>query len=264
MAGTNSTLNHLTLLKKDKKMPSIILVEPQLGVNIGMAARAMLNCNLTDLRLVSPRDGWPNDEAIAASADASIVIENTRVYQTTHDAIADLELVFASTARSRDMVKRTINPGEAISEISLFIKTGGKAGVLFGRESKGLKNNDVALADAILSIPLNPSFSSLNLAQAVYTIGYEWISQKKRGISLKKDFTKKIQPANKQDLIQMLEHLEQELDKSGFLRNQEKRPSMLRNLKNMFVRAQLTDQEVRTFRGVIKALASSQKSHTTN
>jgi len=264
MAGTNSTLNHLTPSKKNKKTPSIILIEPQLGVNIGMAARAMLNCNLTDLRLVSPRDGWPNDEAIAASADASIVIENTRVYQTTHDAIADLELVFATTARSRDMVKRTISPGAAISEVSSFVKTGGKAGVLFGRESKGLKNNDVALADAILSIPLNPSFSSLNLAQAVYTIGYEWISQKKKGINYKKDFIKKFQPANKQNLTQMLNHLEQELDKSGFLRNQEKRPSMLRNLQNMFVRAQLTEQEVRTFRGVIKALASSNKNYKKN
>jgi tRNA/rRNA methyltransferase len=242
--------------------PAIILVGPQLGENIGMAARAMLNCGLSDLRLVKPRDGWPNADAVAASADAELVIENTRVYQTTGDAIADLELVFATTARPRDMTKRVVTPGQASQELHTFIEGGGKAGVLFGREAKGLVNDDVALADAVLSVPLNPSFSSLNLAQAVYTIGYEWIRQGDQTPPSEISSPKDTRPGTKLELGHLFEHLEAELDDSGFLRIAQKRPTMVRNLRNMFGRANLTAQEIQTLRGVITSLAGKRKTRS--
>ena len=244
--------------------PAIILVQPQLGENIGMAARAMLNCGLTDLRLVKPRDGWPNDDAVAASADAEPVIENTRVYQTTRDAIADLELVFATTARPRDMTKRVVTPKRATQELREFIAGGGKAGVLFGKEAKGLVNDDVALADAVLSVPLNPAFSSLNLAQAVYTVGYEWIRYGDKTPASEISYPKDTRPGNKLQLTHLFEHLESELDDSGFLRIPEKRPTMVRNLRNMLGRADLTEQEIRTLRGVITALVGKRKKPKTS
>jgi len=259
VAGTDSSRRPRDDTGPSNGGPAIVLVQPQLGENIGMAARAMLNCGLTDLRLVKPRDGWPNDDAVAASADAQLVIENTRVYQTTSDAIADLELVFATTARPRDMTKRVVTPGQATDELHQFMSAGGKAGVLFGRESKGLINDDVVLADAVLSVPLNPAFSSLNLAQAVYTVGYEWIRSGDQTLASEISYPKDTQPGNKLQLRHLFEHLESELEDSGFLRTPEKRPTMVRNLRNMLGRAGLTDQEIRTLRGVITALAGKRK-----
>lgn len=259
MAGTDSTRTDITNASPYGRGPAIILVEPQLGENIGMAARAMLNCGLTDLRLVRPRDGWPNDDAVAASADADNVIERTRVYQTTKDAIGDLGLVFATTARPRDMTKRVVTPKAAVSEMATFLNTGGNIGVLFGRESKGLKNDDVALADAVLSVPLNPSFSSLNLAQAVYTVAYEWFQSHDETPPSELALPKGTRPGNKRELVGLFEHLEAALDASGFLRNEEKRPIMARNLRNMFGRAGLSEQEIRTLRGVISSLEKNRK-----
>jgi len=261
VAGTDSSVPDL-IWHRDSGSgggPSIILVGPQLGENIGMAARAMLNCGLTDLRLVKPRDGWPNDDAVAASADAEQVIENTRVYQTTQDAVADIELLFATTARPRDMTKRVVTPGQAAAELHKFSQSGGRVGVLFGRESKGLVNDDVALADAVLSVPLNPAFRSLNLAQAVYTVAYEWIRMADRTAPSEVSYPKGTRPGNKLELTRLFEHLEDELDRSGFLRNVEKRPTMVRNLRNMFGRADLTEQEIRTLRGVITSLVGSRR-----
>ena len=259
MAGTDSSQQGASEKTLSSGAPAIVLVAPQLGENIGMAARAMLNCGLTDLRLVKPRDGWPNADAVAASADAELVIENTRVYQTTRDAIADLELVFATTARPRDMTKRVVTPAQATEELHGFIAGGGKAGVLFGRESKGLINDDVVLCDAVLSVPLNPSFSSLNLAQAVYTVGYEWIRHHDQTPSSDISYPKDTRPGNKLELTHLFEHLEAELDDSGFLRNEDKRPTMVRNLRNMVGRAGLTEQEIRTLRGVITSLVGKRK-----
>jgi len=260
MAGTDSSrLGTGDNASSTGRGPAIILVQPQLGENIGMAARAMLNCGLTDLRLVRPRDGWPNDDAVAASAGAEPVIENTRVYQTTRDAIADLELVFATTARPRDMVKRVVTPAGATDELRRFISGGGKAGVLFGRESKGLINDDVVLADAVLSVPLNPAFCSLNLAQAVYTVAYEWIRFADDTPDSETSCPKDTRPGNKLELTHLFEHLESELDDSGFLRIPDKRPNMVRNLRNMLGRAGLTEQEIRTLRGVITSLVGKRK-----
>ena len=245
----------------DAPGPVIVPVEPQLGENIGMAARAMLNCRLTELRLVKPRDGWPSDEATAAAAGADGVVEGARVFDTTADAVADLERVFATTARNRDMTQRILTPRQAGAEIRQFMADGNaKAGVLFGREAKGLKNDDLALCDAVVMAPVNPAFSSLNLAQAVFCIGYEWLLAD-LGDGPGEDgggrlaMAKETRPANKAELRRLFEHLEKELDASGFLHVKEKRPVMVRNIRNMLQRAQLTEQEVRTLRGIITSLA---------
>ena len=259
MAGTDST--------KEQALgpgPVIVLVEPQLGENIGMAARAMLNCGLTQLRLVKPRDGWPSDEAKAASAGADAVLAEAKLFETTADAVADLERVFAATARPRDMTKRILTPRQAAGEIRSFAATGGpgsgQAGVLFGPEAKGLTNDDLALADAVIMAEMNPAFRSLNLAQAVFCVSYEWLmaaaEDPEGGSGGTLAMPKETRPANKAELEGLFKHLEGELEASGFLRVAEKRPVMARNIRNIFQRAGLTEQEVRTLRGVIASLAA--------
>jgi tRNA/rRNA methyltransferase len=234
--------------------PAIILIEPQLGENIGTAVRAMYNCGLTDLRLVRPRDGWPNAKAAAAASGADIVLEKARLYDRAEDAIAALRHVYATTARDRYMVKRILTPRLAAGEIRGLMAEGEDCGILFGPERTGLLNEHIALADTVISVPLNPAFSSLNLAQAVLLVGYEWFTAA--------DATPPAQlatghsrPAGKDQLIAFFEHLEEELDRNGFMRNAEKRPSMVRNLRNLFQRAQCTEQELRTLHGVVTAFA---------
>ncbi len=156
--------------------PAIILVEPQLGENIGTAARAMMNCALDDLRLVRPRDGWPSDRAIAAASGADVVLDRARLYPSVPAAIADLVHVYAATARDRGMVRREVTPRQAAGEMHARLAAGEACGVLFGPERTGLLNDDVTLADTVLTVPLNPGFSSLNLAQAVMIVGYEWFT----------------------------------------------------------------------------------------
>src|SRR5919106_2579860 len=168
MAGTNHSRSGIT------GGPAIILVEPQLGENIGTAARAMMNCGLDDLRLVRPRDGWPNDKAVAAASGADRVLAKARLYPSVEAAIGDLGHVYASTARNRYMVKRELTPRRAAEEMRGCLDAGEPCGVLFGPERTGLVNDHIALADTVIAVPLNPAFSSLNLAQAVLLIGYEW------------------------------------------------------------------------------------------
>jgi tRNA/rRNA methyltransferase len=232
--------------------PAIILVNPQLGENIGTTARAMYNCGLTDMRLVKPRDGWPNERAKAAASGADIVLEKARLFDTLEEAVADLHHVYATTARDRYMVKRILLPRKAASEIRMFMKADESCGILFGAERMGLLNEHIALADTVLNVPLNPAFSSLNLAQAVLVIGYEWFTsgddtpdeQMAMGHST---------PATKESLIQFFGHLEEELDRSGFMREPDKRPSMVRNIRNLFQRAGCTENELRTLHGVVTA-----------
>jgi tRNA/rRNA methyltransferase len=255
MAGTDHRRRAL------KGGPAIILVEPQLGENIGTAARAMYNCGLTELRLVKPRDGWPSKKAQAAASGADPVLEKAQLYDTVEAAIADLRHVYASTARDRYMVKRILTPQKAAGEMRAYLSAGEACGILFGPERTGLLNEHIALADTVLTVPLNPAFSSLNLAQAVLLIGYQWFSsgdetpeeQMALGHSL---------PATKDKLIQFFAHLEEELDRAGFLRDPEKRPSMLRNLRNLFQRAQCTEQELRTLHGVVTAFCGPRKRKT--
>lgn len=234
--------------------PAIILVEPQLGENIGTAARAMYNCGLTDLRLVRPRDGWPSEKARAAASGADIVLDRARLFDRVEDAIADLRHAYATTARDRDMVKRVVTPRFAAGEMRRRDAAGEACGILFGRERTGLVNDDVALADTVLSVPLNPAFSSLNLAQAVLLVGYEWLTagDATPGEQLATGHSR---PATKAEYLRFFEHLEEELDRSGFMRSAEKRPVMVRNLRNLLQRAQLTEQELRTLHGVITAFA---------
>ena len=233
--------------------PAIVLVAPQLGENIGAAARAMYNFGLTDLRLVAPRDGWPNAKARASASGADVVIDGARVFDTTAQAIADLRHVYAATARPRDARKAVMTPAHAARSMRAVSPEGAGCGVLFGGERAGLDNDDMALAEVIVSVPVNPAFSSLNLAQAVLLMGYEWFHAG--------DATPDVQtddgptgPATKADLIGLFEHLESELERGGFLYPPEKAPTIARNIRTMLQRARLTEQEVRTFRGIIKAL----------
>ncbi len=234
--------------------PAIILVEPQLGENIGTAARAMMNCALDDLRLVRPRDGWPSAKAVAAASGADWVLDRARLYPSAEAAIADLVHVYASTARDRGIVRREVTPHQAAAEMQAHTAAMEPCGVLFGPERTGLLNDDITLADTVLTVPLNPGFSSLNLAQAVMIVGYEWYTA---GIDApaKTVHTGLSRPASKAELLNFFEHLEEALIKNGFLRNRESRPSMVRNLRSLFQRARCTEQELRTLHGVVTAFA---------
>ncbi len=246
MAGTNQKKTKIT------GGPAVILVDPQLGENIGTAARAMYNFGLTDLRLVNPRDGWPNERARSASSGALAVIDGAKVCGSTAEALADLSWVAATTARPREQTKPVMSPEEAVSDMMARQGGGTRLGLMFGRERSGLHNDDVARANILVTYPVNPAFASLNLAMAVLLFGYEWFKAAEApgwGPNLQPE------PAPQRDLEYMFEHLEKELDTANFLLPPEKRPGMIRNIRSIFLRAGLTEQEVRTMRGVITALA---------
>lgn len=234
--------------------PVIVLVRPQLGENIGMAARAMLNCGLSSLRLVKPRDGWPNPKAERAASGADVVLDKARVFDTVAEAVADLQRVVATTARNRELAQRIVTPRRAAAEMRDWIGVGDKVGILFGPERTGLENDDMVLADTALSIPLNPQFSSLNVAQAVLLVSYEWAAavDDTRASRMSDHSTR---PATKDELQNLFDHLERALDQSGFLRHKAMRPAMVNNLRALLQRAYMTEQEVRTFHGVIKFLS---------
>ena len=234
--------------------PAVILVNPQLGENIGAAARAMLNFGLTELRLVAPRDGWPNPASEATAAGALSVLENVTVYETTAEAVADLSFLLAATARRRELEIPVIGTETVGAELQAHARAGTRSGILFGAEKAGLKNEDVVLCDHILTYPINPAFHSLNLAQAVGVFGYIWKSAENAAPPAVFD-TDPAEAASREDLIRMFEHLEDELDKAGFFFPADKKTLMSRNIRAPFTRAKMTAQEVRTFRGIIKALA---------
>jgi len=238
--------------------PVIILVRPQLAVNIGMSARAMANFGLTDLRLVAPRDGWPRTGAYrkgayAAAAGAVLLLESARLFDTVEAAILDLNFVWATTARERGQHKTILTPAEAMPESARKIASGEKHGVLFGPERTGLANDDVALADAIITFPVNPAFASLNLAQAVLLTGYEWM----RAVTDAKPPFSAVQrsPAAPREMaLSFFDYLEAELERADFFRPLSKQPVMRRNLRNLFHRMQLTEQDVRSLRGMVVRL----------
>ncbi|MGB0681917.1 MAG: RNA methyltransferase [Magnetovibrionaceae bacterium] len=254
MAGTDRTRLSKAEAKIDPQAPAVILVQPQLPENIGMVARAMLNCGLTDLRLVAPREGWPDERAWRPASGADLVLDEAKLFETTAEAVSDLQRIYATTARGRDMTKQVVTPVRAADEMRQGVGAGIRSGILFGKESRGLSNDDIALADTILMVPLNPAFSSLNLAQAVLLMGYEWFQSGDRTPPAELQIFPNTRPAEKAELIGFFEHLERELDDCGFLKPVEKRPAMVRNLRNCFQRAQLTEQEIRTLRGVISGL----------
>ena len=248
MAGTDTSIK-IELLPT----PAVILCEPQLGENIGTAARAMANFGLWDLRLVRPRDGWPNERAIAAASRADHVLEKVRVFETLEAAIADLKLVYATTARSRDMQKEVIGPEEASINMAQHVAAGQGVGLLFGRERWGLLNEEVAMADAIVTLPVEPAFASLNIAQAVLLMSYEWRRHGGAGKAL--PFGDGLfETAPREELVGLFEHLEGVLDQSGFFTNADKRPSMINNLRTALTRGRFSAQEIRTLRGVISSI----------
>ncbi|MCW2315426.1 tRNA/rRNA methyltransferase [Rhodoblastus acidophilus] len=238
--------------------PSIILVRPQLAVNIGMCARAMANFGLSNLRLVSPREGWPRtdarrESAYAAAAGAVHLLENATVYDTTAAAIADLNFVWATTARERGQFKRVETPAAAMPECARATQSGEKQGILFGPERTGLDNDDIALASAILTFPVNPAYGSLNLAQAVLLCGYEYFKAREGG-ALPFAQEERSPPAQREMTLSFFEFLEGHLERSEFFKPDSKRPVMQRNLRNMFHRMNLTQQDVRTLWGAVVRL----------
>ncbi len=236
--------------------PLVILARPQMGENIGAAARAMYNFGLDKLRITSPRDGWPNDKALAMAAGAASVVEAAEVFDDLPAAVADLNYVVASSARGRDLAKPILSPEEAARALRAHHAAGEKVGMLFGAERSGLANEEVALADAVVTIPANPAFPSLNLGQAVLLLSYEWM-RTSGNPELPRTGRAHAPQAAKAELIQLFEALEEALIHSGFLMSVEKRPAMILNLRSMLSRAELTEQEVRTLRGIIVSLARS-------
>jgi len=237
--------------KTAQNPPAVILVEPQLGENIGTTARAMMNTGLEDLRLVDPKQDWLSEKALAAASGADRILTRAVKYDRVADAVADLHTVYASTARRREMVKPLMSARAAAAD--MHARTDLKLGILFGRERDGLTNGEIALADIIVEVPLNPEHSSMNLAQAVLIVGYEWFQAAYEGPHEMVTLNRAV-PASKEVLIGLFEHLEQELITCGFLRNEQKIPSMIVNIRNMLQRAELTEQEVRTLHGIVTEL----------
>jgi tRNA/rRNA methyltransferase len=233
--------------------PAVILCRPQLGENIGSAARAMKNFGLSDLRLVAPRDGWPNEKADAMAVTAKDVLENARVFETLHDALSDLNIVFATTARDRGITKEILTPAEGARRLRAA-EPGAKTGLLFGNERAGLENEDVSLADAVITIP-TAEFASLNLGQAVLLCCYEWFRLEDDTPSSRIEFSPLHRRPTREELFQLFDHLEGELTRTGFLYPPDKREHMQRAIRATIHRAQLTYQEVQTMRGMIVALA---------
>ena len=234
--------------------PAFILVRPQLAENVGTAARAMMNCALEEMRLVDPDEDHLCSRAIAASSGAEEILRQAKVFKTVAEAVAVLQKVYATTGRSRDMINSVFTGQGMAKDILENSGRGVRCGVLFGPERTGLENEDLAYADAIVNIPLNPKHCSLNLAQAVLLTGYELfrLSDMTQERFLAMPNT---EPANKQETEHLFDHLEQELDKAGYFKSPEKRPRMMRNLRNIFMRAELTSQDVRTLHGVIADLS---------
>lgn len=240
--------------------PVIILVHPQLVENIGMTARAMANCALGELRVVDPRDPWPlgghhRERMMAASSGADDILEAAQVFNTVEDAIKDLNYVYATTSRSHDMVNKILTPRAAIPDMVQRIEDGQKVGVMFGPERMGLINDYIVLANAKITIPLNPAFMSLNLAQTVLLIGYEWFQARDKTPAAQIDRGKS-RPASREEYLNFYRRLEAALDDAGFFTTAQMRPTMTRSLQNMLERAEMTEQEIRTWHGVIKALVT--------
>ena len=238
--------------------PIVVLVEPQLGENIGAAARAMANFGLERLRLVKPRQRWPNDKAVMMAAGADRILDGAVIYDSLEAAIADCAFVLATTARAHDQAKPVVGAAEATAEMADHVAAGETVAIVFGRERNGLENDEVALADRILTLPVNPAFASLNLAQAVVVVAYEWFKLATGG-KLPFAMPQKSAPAAKEQLLAFFASLERELETVEFFRPPDKRETMQINLRNIFTRLQPTQQDIQTLHGVIMAIAEGRK-----
>lgn len=245
--------------------PAVLLMEPQLADNIGMVARAMANFGLDALRLITPRDGWPNEKARIAASGANFVIDEASAFASLGEATGDLNWLAATTARQRDLRKPVMTPVEAVAEMRGRIARGERCGMLFGQERSGLSTAEVASADALIMIPVNKHFASLNLAQAVLILGYEWMRTSEvqslgrvttyeapieTGLNMRDD-----RPATKAEVLGLFEHLEAELERLGYFNPPQRRPAVVHNLRTMLSRMGPTEQEVRTLRGIVATLA---------
>ncbi len=248
MAGTNS---ERILLAEG---PAVILVEPQLGENIGMVARAMANFGLAELRLVNPRDGWPSEKAQAAAAKADHVIAGTTVFATLEEAVADLNFVYATTARNRDGFKPVRAPVTAAATLRARFGAGEKTGILFGRERWGLTNEEVALSDEIVTFPVNPAFASLNIAQAVLLMSYEWMKSGMDDVEATPFQQVDQKPATKSQLLGMIEQVEEALDARNYFHPLTKKPKMIDNLRAVLSRPGFTEPEISLLRGAFTSL----------
>ncbi|MDX2202320.1 MAG: RNA methyltransferase [Hyphomicrobiaceae bacterium] len=252
-----------------REAPVLVLVRPQLADNIGMAARAMANFGLEEMRLVDPRDGWPNDKARIAASGANYIIDVAEYCPTFTDGVAGLNWICATSARQRDLAKPVLTPAQAVAEIRQRIAAGQRCGIVFGPERNGLETHEIANADAHVMVPVNPNFASLNLAQAVLLMGYEWMKQAGGGtLGRVTTFETPLQPglrlrgsqpAGKEALLALFEHLEAELEAARFFTSPEKRPSTVQNIRSMFTRMGATEQEIRTLRGIVKALVHGRR-----
>ncbi len=239
-----------------QNLPKIILVRPQLAENIGMTARAMLNCGLYEMRLVAPHQSPTDSKALAASSGAEKILHHAQIFSTLDEALKDLNLVLATTARRRNQVKAIYTADKAAEILHQKINEQAQCGVLFGPERTGLENDEVSKADAIIEIPLNPEHCSLNLSQAVLLVGYEWY---KKQLNPPREIfqTNAGKLADKEELLNFFEFLEASLKQYKNFQDAEKRPSLQRNIRNIFSRNQMTKQELNTLYGIINALKSS-------
>jgi tRNA/rRNA methyltransferase len=242
----------------------VVLVNPQLGENIGMAARAMANFGMFDLALVDPREGWDREKALAAASGAAETVDHATIFQNLPEALQGLHHVYATTARPRGMTKDVLTPEQAGLDMRARVARGEKVAVLFGRERYGLNNEEVSLADVVITAPVNPAYASLNIAQAVLLVGYEWFKHEARSLGQATPELAALEgpglhmpdtrPATKEELFGFFDHLERELLAAGFFKTDDKRPGMMRNIRNLFARTQMSEQEVRSLRGVVSSL----------
>lgn len=247
MAGSDSLQEMMT------GGPAIILVEPQLGQNIGMVARAMANFGLSELRIVNPRDGWPSDSAMSAAAKADHVINGAVIYDTLEEALADVHFCYATTARSRDGFKPVREPVQASKTLRMRQAAGETVAILFGRERIGLRNNEVALADEIVTFPVNPAFASLNIAQAVLLMSYEWLRSGQESDAPRFEGPKH-EPATKEELFSFFHQIESALEPRGYFRPPQRKERMVDGLRAVLTRPEFSAEEIRVLRGVIRAL----------
>jgi tRNA/rRNA methyltransferase len=252
-AGTDKTKRWLA-----PPCPIVVLVEPQLAENIGACARAMANFGLSRLRLVAPRPSWPNDKAHMMAAGADRILDSAEIYDSLAAAIADCTFVLAATARAHDQAKPVVGAAEAAALMAPRVASNETVAVVFGRERNGLENDEIALADHILTLPVNPAFASLNLAQAVLVVAYEWFKAASGG-ALPFAMPQKSAPAPKEQLLSFFASLERELEKVEFFRPPDKRDTMQINLRNIFTRMAPTRQDIQTLHGVIMAIAEGRK-----
>ena len=238
--------------------PAVILIRTQLSENIGTTARAMMNCDLCDLRLVNPKESHLSDKALGASSGAQEILKNAKVFDSFEEAVADCNYLLATSARRRDMIKDVFTAEGGAKELRNKISQGQKCGLVFGPERTGINNDEMAMCDAMIEIPLNPYHCSLNLAQAVLLVGYEWFKSGDKTAE-HQFFANSTKVAKKESLIAFFSHLEKELDECGYLRLGDKRPKMVRNIRNIFQRGNLTEQEISTLHGIVSDLVIPRK-----